>query len=197
MPEGRPAIPRALERDVLVEAGHRCAIPTCRQWPVDIEHIDDWSKVKEHKFENLIALCPICHRRKGDKPGQIDRLALRQYKANLAFLHDRYGDLERRLLEDYAERRAKGDLTDEDGDPFNYYQLGPGSQLLLRYLLKDGYLERLEARVPKIGGMALTEYYQFTTAGDEFVDRWVKAQPVDPAADANDDRASTSSETIS
>jgi len=44
-------------RAVLVEAGHRCAIPTCRQHPVDVDHIDDWATVKEHRFENLIALC--------------------------------------------------------------------------------------------------------------------------------------------
>jgi hypothetical protein len=33
MPEGRPAIPATVKRAVLVEAGHRCAIPTCRQAP--------------------------------------------------------------------------------------------------------------------------------------------------------------------
>ena len=68
MPEGRPALSAELKRAVLVEAGHRCAVPTCRQHPVDIEHIDDWAQVKEHKFENLIALCPTCHRRKGSGP---------------------------------------------------------------------------------------------------------------------------------
>src|SRR5690242_15797603 len=35
----RPGIPRALQRQVLVEAGHRCSIPTCRQTPVEIHHI--------------------------------------------------------------------------------------------------------------------------------------------------------------
>lgn len=176
----RPAIPRDLRRRVLVEAGHRCAVPTCRQWPVEIEHIDDWAKVKEHRFENLIALCPTCHSRKGDKPGQIDRAALRQYKANLAILNTQYGDLERRLLEAYAERRRIGDLLDEDGDPYNYFQLGAGSELLLRYLIKDGYVLRLPITVPKIGGMDLIEIYEFTAAGDEFVDRWANAQPVGP-----------------
>jgi len=58
MADERPAIPRELERAVLLEAGHRCAIPTCRQTPVEIVHIDPWAKVREHKFENLIALWP-------------------------------------------------------------------------------------------------------------------------------------------
>ncbi|GIH16065.1 HNH endonuclease signature motif containing protein [Rugosimonospora africana] len=61
MPDGRPAIPRDLQRRVLIEAGHRCAIPTCQATPIQIAHITDWSIVKEHKFENLIALCPTCH----------------------------------------------------------------------------------------------------------------------------------------
>ncbi len=79
----RPAIPRQLERDVLVEAGHRCAIPTCKQTPVEIAHINPWETVREHTFDNLIALCPNCHDRY-DKKGEIDRKAMLQYKANLS-----------------------------------------------------------------------------------------------------------------
>ncbi|MFG3160071.1 hypothetical protein ACGFY8_09335 [Streptomyces sp. NPDC048232] len=58
MPDGRPAISAELRRAVLIEAGRRCAVPPCRAHPADIEHIDDWAKVQEHKFENLIALWP-------------------------------------------------------------------------------------------------------------------------------------------
>lgn len=35
VPEDRPAIPAELRRRVLVKAGHRCAIPTCRRHPVE------------------------------------------------------------------------------------------------------------------------------------------------------------------
>jgi 5-methylcytosine-specific restriction endonuclease McrA len=59
----RPALPRKLEREVLMEAGHRCAIPVCRQTPVEIAHIVPWAEVKGHSFDNLIALCPTCHTR--------------------------------------------------------------------------------------------------------------------------------------
>lgn len=38
--------------------------------------------MQEHRFENLIALCPNCHRRAD--AGEIDRLSLLQYKARLA-----------------------------------------------------------------------------------------------------------------
>ena len=77
----RPKIPAELKRRVLCEAGHRCAIHTCRQIEVEIHHIVPWSKCQEHKYENLIALCPNCH--KMAEKGDIDRKALRIYKANL------------------------------------------------------------------------------------------------------------------
>ena len=96
----RPKIPAGLKRKVLIEAGHRCAIPTCRHTTTEIAHIEPWSKVKEHSFENLIALCPNCHTRFDNS--EIDRKSMKQYKANLAILTGRYGDLERRILELFA-----------------------------------------------------------------------------------------------
>lgn len=78
----RPAIPAELRRQILVEAGHRCAIHTCRHPDVDVHHIEPWSRVRDHRAENLIALCPNCHRRA--ELGEIDRRALRLYKVRLA-----------------------------------------------------------------------------------------------------------------
>jgi hypothetical protein len=97
----RSAIPQQLKRDILVEAGHRCAIPTCHQIPVEITHIVPWEKVQEHGFDNLIALCPTCHTRY-DR-GEIDRKSMLQYKANLSIINGRYGDLEKRVLIFFAE----------------------------------------------------------------------------------------------
>ena len=57
----RISVPILLERQVKIEAGHRCAIPTCKQYPVELAHIIPYSKCKEHKFDNLIALCPNHH----------------------------------------------------------------------------------------------------------------------------------------
>jgi hypothetical protein len=78
----RSPIPADLRRQILLEAGHRCAIHTCRHVDVDVHHIVPWAKVQEHTFENLIALCPNCHRRA--EWGDIDRKSLRLYKARLA-----------------------------------------------------------------------------------------------------------------
>tara|TARA_A100001391_G_scaffold165205_1_gene125061 strand:- start:3202 stop:4113 length:912 start_codon:yes stop_codon:yes gene_type:complete len=66
----------------LIEAGHRCAIPRCGQTELDIHHIIPWETCQSHEYFNLIALCPICHRRAHN--GEIDRKSLQKYKENLA-----------------------------------------------------------------------------------------------------------------
>lgn len=81
MPTNRPSVPRPLARALLLEAGHRCAIPTCRATTTEMAHIEPWRKVKRHDFRNMIALCPTCHTRFDQ--GQIDRTAMRQYKDRL------------------------------------------------------------------------------------------------------------------
>jgi hypothetical protein len=78
----RSAIAAELRRGILVEAGHRCAIHTCRHPDVDVHHIIPWEQCQEHSYDNLIALCPNCHRRASS--GEIDRKSLRMYKAQIA-----------------------------------------------------------------------------------------------------------------
>ncbi|MEU7793517.1 MULTISPECIES: HNH endonuclease signature motif containing protein [Micromonospora] len=168
MPAGRPAIPRELERQVLVEAGHRCAIPTCRQVPVELAHIEPWSKVQEHTFGNIIALCPTCHTR-FDR-GDIDRKAMLQYKANLALLNSRYGDLERRILTAFAENPAA-----------NQIDLHGSLNILISYLVRDGLL----VKIPRPGaqvqmfGMDVMERYALTESGRQFVTKWTGAVPLE------------------
>jgi len=74
----RSVIPAEMRRKVLVEAGHRCAIPHCNSTEIDVHHIIPWETCQEHSPENLIALCPNCHRRA--HKGEIDRKALIIYK---------------------------------------------------------------------------------------------------------------------
>lgn len=93
----RPPIPADIRRRVLVEAGHRCAIPTCRYIECDVHHIIPWAQCQTHEYDNLIALCPNCHRRTHDG-GDIDRKSLRLYKFNLRFAHDKFSQLEMDIL---------------------------------------------------------------------------------------------------
>lgn len=56
-------VPRAVRIEVLHEAGYRCAVPTCRGIiTLDIHHINYVSEGGTNSPENLIALCPTCHR---------------------------------------------------------------------------------------------------------------------------------------
>ena len=80
----RPPIPAELRRKVLIESGHRCAIPTCRQTQAEVHHIIPWEKCKSHKFHNLIVLCSNCHTRVHN--GEIDRKSLAQYKEQVGKL---------------------------------------------------------------------------------------------------------------
>jgi len=168
--EQRPAIPEELRRAVLIEAGHRCAIPTCHATTTEVAHIVPWAKVRDHRFENLIALCPNCHTR-FDK-GEIDRKAMLQYKANIGVLNGRYSDLERRLLFVFAR------TPDQDR-----IGLPGGMAILLLFLVIDGYLTKLPAGPNDVtvtyGGVELVEWWKLTENGRQFVRRWATAQGID------------------
>lgn len=182
MPD-RPHLPMDLERSVKMEAGHRCAIPTCRQHPIEIAHIDQ-RRGDESKdvFENLIALCPNCHTRY-DGHKDIDRKSMLQYKASLSILNSRYGDLERRVLEAFARGNVwtSGDRT--------MLALPGGLSILLHYLYEDGYLRLIPASelgLPMIEmlGVPSQEYVELTPTGKEFLTRWIDARDLDaPSAD--------------
>lgn len=151
-------------RQVLVEAGHRCAIPTCRFPTTEVAHIVPYSEVKGHAFDNLIALCPNCHRRY--HAGGIDRQSMVQYKANLSVINGRYGDLERRVLQFFAEQPDADTIV-----------LPGGFDILVWYLLKDGYLEAGQASAqPGIHGFPSSKPYHVTQAGRAFIQRWLAAK---------------------
>ena len=129
--ESRPPIPADIRRKVLVEAGHRCAIPTCRYIDADVHHIVPWVNCREHEYDNLIALCPNCHRR-ADR-GAIDRKSLRLYKINLRFAHDKFTQLELDVL---FETNACQPDQSIDWPPF--------MNILIKRILDAGFVEIAE-----------------------------------------------------
>lgn len=75
----RPKIPMALQRELLIECGHRCAV--CGEsFPLERAHIIPWCKAHEHTLENLICLCANCHARADKEPEQWGAETLREYK---------------------------------------------------------------------------------------------------------------------
>ncbi|MCA1300567.1 HNH endonuclease [Stappia indica] len=158
--ENRPAIPADVKRRVLVEAGHRCAIPTCRYIEVDIHHIVSWAQCQAHEYDNLIALCPNCHRR-ADK-GEIDRKSLRIYKFNLRLAHDKFSNLEMDILFELRKLPAGRGLH---WPPFN--------MLLIKRVIDAGYIR---VHQPQDGGVFIggmrsdPDLLTITQSGSKFLE---------------------------
>ncbi|MFO0828704.1 MAG: HNH endonuclease signature motif containing protein [Phycisphaerales bacterium] len=166
----RPNIPADTVRAVLVEAGHRCAIPTCRATTTEIAHIEPWAKSHDNSLANLIALCPTCHAR-FDQKKEIDSKSIRLYKQNLALVNNRYGEFERRLFEIVARTGNR------------VFVVGAGGDILLANVAKDG-LFRVTAsnsyglNVEFVDGtrvdFPMTFICEVTPIGLEFVQRYMR-----------------------
>ncbi len=104
----------------MIEAGYRCAVPTCRFTITENAHIVSWAESKDHSFENLVALCPNCHTMYDS--GKIDRAAIIAYKKKLLFLNEIYSRFELDVL-DHLKTHKRA--------------LIPG-ELLVKRLLEEG-----------------------------------------------------------
>ena len=81
----RQKVPEAIKREVLIEAGFRCAVPTCRGiLAIDLHHLEEVSDGGGNTLGNLIALCPTCHALY--TRGTIPRSAIQAYKVMLVSL---------------------------------------------------------------------------------------------------------------
>ena len=164
----RDHIPANVKRAVLVEAGHRCAISTCRATTTEIAHIVPWATSKDNSFENLIALCPTCHTR-FDQKKEIDQLSIKMYKQNLSILNNRYGEFERRLFEILANSGER------------VFVVGAGGDILVANAVKDGFFEDkyVEGQGLEIVGsngyrknFPMSFTFWVTDAGVEFIKRY-------------------------
>lgn len=166
----RDPVPATVKRAVLVEAGHRCAIPTCRATTTEIAHIVPWATTQDNSFENLIALCPNCHTR-FDQKKEIDQLAVKMYKHNLGILNNRYGEFERRLFEVLAKSGER------------LFVLGAAGDVFVANAVKDGFFE--DKQVEGVGfnvtssdgfqkNFPMTFTYWVTDAGLDFINRFAK-----------------------
>ena len=82
----RPAIPQDVRRAVLIEAGYRCAVPTCRTiLAIDLHHMVKVANGGSNDADNLIAICPTCHAL--HHRGVIPDEALRVWKGMLVSLN--------------------------------------------------------------------------------------------------------------
>jgi hypothetical protein len=151
----------ARKRMALVEAGHRCAIPTCRHPTNETAHILHESENDDDSFANLIALCEKCQKK------EIDAQAIRGYKRNLAILNSRYSEFERRVFDQIAETDQRSFIVE------------PGFDILLLHAVNDGLLKRVElARVGAQRGEPTHYTYEVTDEGLDFINRYVCGEDI-------------------
>ena len=148
-----------------MEAGHRCAIPTCKQTPVEIAHIEPYSDIGSHTFDNLIALCPTCHKRYDD--GDIDRKSMRLYKAKLSIINSKYGDLEKRLLQYFANHPELSEIS---------FTASKENEIQLMYAVRDGLIRWVREQKAVAGGWLGAynlAFYEITQEGKDFIQKWL------------------------
>lgn len=54
-------VPPAIKRELVYEAGGKCANPGCSNWRSHIHHLKHWAVYKAHESKDMIAICPSCH----------------------------------------------------------------------------------------------------------------------------------------
>ena len=158
---GFAGVLRARQRLALVEAGHRCAIPTCRHPTTEVAHIVPESQSHDDSFENLIALCPKCQNK------EIDAQSIRMYKRNLEILNSRYSDFERRVFDQIAETDRRSFIVEA------------GLEIPLVHAVNDGLLKRVELAPAAIQQAEPTQYkYEVTDEGLDFINRYVCGEDI-------------------
>ena len=158
---GIAGVLRARQRMALVEAGHRCAIPTCRHPTTEIAHIVPESQSHDDSFENLIALCPKCQKK------EIDAQSIRMYKHNLEILNSRYSDFERRVFDQIAETDRRSFVVEA------------GLEIPFLHAVNDGLLKRVELAPVAIQRAEPTQYkYEVTDEGLHFINRYIRGDDI-------------------
>ncbi|WP_141678033.1 HNH endonuclease signature motif containing protein [Vibrio splendidus] len=61
MTKNRKKIKPDVKRQIMGEAGNKCANPGCSNWRVHIHHIKHWAIYQSDDPSILIAVCPSCH----------------------------------------------------------------------------------------------------------------------------------------
>ena len=151
----------ARKRLALVEAGHRCVVPTCRHPTTEIAHIVPESQDHDDSFKNLIALCPKCRGK------QIDAQTMSTYKHNLEILNSRYSDFERRVFDQIAETDRRSFIVEA------------GLEIPLLHAVNDGLLKRVELAPVAIQRGGPTQYkYEVTDEGLDFINRYVCGEDI-------------------
>ena len=160
-------MPDPVKRDILLEAGYRCAIPRCMAHTLEIAHIVSYEESGgDNSRENLIALCTN-HHTLYDVEKKIDRKAMKIIKNKLGIINGRYNDFEQRVFRYFAKNSETSEIQLSDAVEVD---------ILLMNAVEDGYIRKGDIIEPPTGdyvsGYKLA-IYQITPEGREFIRKWL------------------------
>src|SRR5919199_542242 len=138
----RQRVPDPVKRDILLEAGYRCAIPRCMAHTLEIAHIVSYEESGgDNSRENLIALCPN-HHTLYDVEKKIDRKAMKIIKNKLGIINGRYNDFEQRVFRYFAKNSETSEIQLSDAVEVD---------ILLMNAVEDGYIRKGDIIEPPTG----------------------------------------------
>jgi hypothetical protein len=163
----RHPVPEPVKRDILIEAGYRCAIPRWMVHTLEIAHIVSYEESGgDNSRENLIALCPN-HHTMYDVEKKIDRKAMKIIKNKLGIINGRYNDFEQRVFRHFANHPEEPNFEFTDAVEV---------EILLFNAVEDGYMRKTDVVQPQRGGFTsgyMIAVYEITTEGREFIRKWL------------------------
>ncbi len=111
----RKQIQPNIRQQILIEAGYRCAVPTCRTiLVIDLHHIVEVAEGGGNDPSNLLALCPTCHMLY--HRGVISRDAIKVWKGMLISLNQGFDkEAKDKLLFLALKNRKRPILFSSDG----------------------------------------------------------------------------------
>lgn len=160
----RPSLQAELQRNLFLETGYRCAVPSCNVTDsLEIAHIHALAKGGKTDFDNLIVLCANCHA-KYDKGNTnfFDKKAMLKIKANLQLMNGRYSSFELRLLKYFLDSK-KGEI------------LLFGRNVDVYFLIKDKLLEESPKQFQNAVNFP-PKLYLLTAKGESFIEMWKRGQ---------------------
>jgi hypothetical protein len=173
-PKGKGKISPSTRESAMIEAGYRCAVPTCRSsLSLDVHHITQKSEGGSDEIENLIVLCPTCHA--AFHRGTYSKEAIRVWKMTLLQLNNSY------------DRNAVNLLLLLEKMNFPHFSVSADALLPFAPLIVSGLVDA----TPKIfttpttamAGLSVHYHYmvQLSETGQSFMQAWKdgkKSQPM-------------------
>jgi len=147
MARERTKAPQALKKELVREAGGKCANPGCPAYRTHIHHIQRWSVYEAHDGEHMIALCPTCHDAVHDGPLVIDDETVRRWKGIARIETNR----DHVYVEpDAAPKLLLGTIAFTGDGGVTVFELGASSKLSFR--LADADIMLLNLSVSSMAG---------------------------------------------